>query len=200
MESLAALCMMLILYAPQERDTLLDRARRNGGRAKVSIDIQSPIPDLNIVTTEAALIVRGIVTRVRTRLSDDEQIVVTEYEITPVRFYKGSLVRLADAPGPSEPLVVQRAGGALTMDGLQLETHVNEFPESESLREGEEVFLFLSPDATKGNFQLTEGAFGAYRISSGQVAAMTKSAASRRREQAQSLAVFENQVLALIRK
>ena len=185
MESLAALCMMLILYAPQERDTLLDRARRNGGRAKVSIDIQSPIPDLNIVTTEAALIVRGIVTRVRTRLSDDEQIVVTEYEITPVRFYKGSLVRLADAPGPSEPLVVQRAGGALTMDGLQLETHVNEFPESESLREGEEVFLF---------------AFGAYRISSGQVAAMTKSAASRRREQAQPLAVFEYQVLALIRK
>lgn len=155
---------------------------------------------LTIATTEAALIVRGVVTRVRTRLSDDEQIVVTEYEITPVRFYKSSLVGLADAPGPSKPLVVQRAGGALTMDGLQLETHVNEFPESESLREGEEVFLFLSPDATKGNFYLTEDAFGAHRIASGQVAVMTKRAASRPGEQPQSLAVFENRVLDLIGK
>jgi hypothetical protein len=200
MTKILALSFALAIVPTQERDTLLDAARRNGGRASVNIDINSPIPNLSMVTTEAALIVRGLVTQVRTRLSDDERIVVTEYEITPVRFYKSSLISLADAPGPSKPLVVRRPGGALTIDGLQLETNVDEFPESESLREGEEVFLFLSPDATKGNFRLTHGAFGAYRISSGQVAAMTWSVASSRGEQPQSLAVFENRVLDLIRK
>jgi hypothetical protein len=200
MENLAALCMMLILHAPQERDTLLDAARRNGGKASVNIDVSSPLPDLANVATEADLILRGIVTRVTTRLSDDEQIVVTQFEALPIRFYKGSLVTVA-APGPTKSLIVQRPGGALTIDGLRLETNVNVFPESESLREREEVILFLSPDVVTGNFRFASNAFGAYRVTSGQVFAMDYARAVRGgEEQPQSLAVFEGRVLELIRK
>jgi hypothetical protein len=204
MENLAAFVMMLIAFAPQERDSLLNQARRNGGKASVMIDVNSPIPDLTILATEAALIVRGSITAVRTRLSDDEQLVVTEYDITPIRFYKGSVVGLADMPGRSKPLVVQRPGGALIIDGLQLSTTVTEFPEAESLRNGEEVIFFLSPAATKGTFRLPTGAFGVYRIVSGQVipmeSAASRSAALRPGDQTQSLALFERRVLDLIRQ
>jgi hypothetical protein len=199
MLGLAPFCVLLVLLSPQER-SLLDSARRNGGSATMVIAIDSGTPSLSTVATESGVILRGIVRHVTTRLSDDQEVVMTQFEITPLKVYKGAVVPGTDRPGPTKPLIVQRAGGEAIIDGLRLTTTVDAFPETESLREGEDVFLFLSPNVTTGIFGLTHGPFGAYRIANGQVTAMTKECAARRGEQPQAFAAFENRVFGIIKK
>jgi len=195
----AAVFMVVVLCVQQQGD-LVDLARHNGGKIGVSIDINAPISTFEAVTTESELIVRGVVSRVTTRLSSDRQYVVTDFEITPFRVYKGSIENVGKTPGPTRPLVAERLGGVLTIYGLELRTAANEFPESESLREGNDVFLFLSRDPTTPDFVFTDGAYGAYRIVDGRVAAMTASTAVKRGEAPQPFAAFESRVLSLIRK
>jgi len=200
MRGLTAVCMVLVIQSTQGHG-LLDSARRNGGKSTVVIDVEPGLPSFSDVVTQSAVIVRGTVRGLTTRLSDDQEDVVTRFEVVPARVYKGNIGATANKPGPTQPLIVQRLGGDLTSDGLQLGTHVSEFPEKESFREGEDVFLFLSPDAVmKGVFTFTDGSFGAYRIVDERVTAMTKRVASTRGEQSVPLAAFENRVQNLIRK
>jgi len=191
--------MVLVLQAPPGRG-LLEAARHDGGKARVVIDVEPGLPSFALVVTESAAIVRGTIREMTTRLSDDEERVVTRFEIVPVRVYKGNVAPIASKPGQTQPLIVQRNGGELTIDGLQVGTYVNIFPDSEWFRDGEDVFLFLSPGATTGVYSITGGAFGAYRIVDGQVTAMTRATAMARHEQPDTFARFENRVLNLIRK
>jgi hypothetical protein len=199
MNGLAAFSMTLVLCVPQQGQ-LVELARRNGGKAGAAVDINAPIATFDAVTKESQLIVRGIVRRVTTRLSGDGEFVVTDFEITPLKFYKGTVANIATAPGPTKPLVVERLGGVLRIDGLELSTSANQFPEKESLREGEEVFLFLSRDPSTTDFVFTDGAYGAYRIGDGRVTAMTKRTARDRGEQPEPFAAFESRVLGLAKK
>lgn len=200
MRGWAAFCLMFFLHSPQEPG-LMDSARRNGGKSIVVIDVEPGLYSLSDVVTQSSVIVRGTVRGLTTRLSDDGKLVVTRFEVIPRKVYKGSAGPFANTPGQTQPLIVQRTGGDLTIDGLHLGTHVSEFPESESFHDGEDVFLFLSPaDAIKGVFAFTDGSFGAYRIVDGRVTAMTKRAALARHEQPEPFGVFEGRVLGLLKK
>src|SRR5262249_14433341 len=103
-------------------------------------------------------------------------------------------------PGPTKPLIVRRLGGTVIVDGLQLTTDANLYPETESLREGEDVLLFLNRNANTGNCGFTGGPYGAYRIADGTVTAMTKSTAKKGGEDRKSFEGFETRVFGLIRK
>jgi hypothetical protein len=86
------------------------------------------------------------------------------------------------------------------VDGLEITVHANQYPESESLREEEDVFLFLSADASTNVFNFTGGPYSAYRIAAGKVTAMTRMTAAERGEEPQSFEAFESRVLYLIQK
>jgi hypothetical protein len=193
------LCFALLALPLQGRVSILDTARRNGGSVLVTVDIDSPVGVLSDVIPESDLIVRGIVQSVTPRISDDERIVVTEYEITPTRFYKRSSAQSAATPGATVSLVVQQPGGTMIVDNLLLKTDVNEFPEGEFLTKGEDVVLFLSP-IDRGRFRLQSGPFGAFRVLDGNVRAMTQIAATRRHDEAKTIAEFEREMLGYLRK
>ena len=183
----------VLAFSLQVPPSLVDTARRNGGTAVLNIDFNSPIGELRDLTAKSAVIVRGIVRVVTTRLADDESKVMTEYKIVPNKFYKGSFAGPTTRPGMTAPLIAQHAGGTLEFDNLHLQTVVDELPEKETLSKGEEVVLFLSA-VDPGRFQLTGGPFGAFRVADGSVTAMTKSAARRRHDKPMTIGEFEQEL------
>jgi hypothetical protein len=199
MNILAAFSVMLVLQAPQH-GLLIDAARNNGGKTVSGLDVQEPKPTFDDVARASNLIVRGRVGHVTTRLSDDGDYVLSEFTIIPSKVYKGSAGDVVKTPGPTKPLIVRRIGGTVIVDGLQITMNANQYPETESLREGEDVLLFLNRNANTGNCGFTGGPRGAYRIADGKVTAMTKYTAEERGEEPQSFETFENRVLELIRK
>ena len=198
MNSLAAFSVMLALQVPQQ-GPLIDAARRNGGKVTTSFNVSMPIADFDEVATKSDVIVRGTVRRVTTRLSNDGEWVVTDFEIIPVKVYKDTAGNVTPTPGTTNPLVVERIGGTVMIDGLEITIHDSQFPETESLRQGEDVFLFLLRNGTT-DFVFTGGPYGAYRIADDEVTVMTTHAAERRGDQPEPLVVFESRVQNLIRK
>ena len=171
-------CVLSIGQAVPQGDSIVDAARRHGGAATVVIDIDSPVGTVEQLVIESSLILRGKIVSIVARLSKDERIVVTEYEIAPVTFYKGSFA-VRSRPGQATLLIVQRPGGYMDLNGLKLGTNVNEFPDDEAPRNGEEMILFLARSETEPDrFRLSRLAFGAFRIVEGKVTALTAEAAA----------------------
>jgi len=197
MNSLAAFSVILALQVPQH-GRMIDAARRNGGKVTTSFNVSMPIADFDEVATKSDVIVRGTVGRVTTRLSNDGEWVVTDFEIIPVKVYKGT-ADVITAPGTTKPLVVERVGGTVMIDGLEITIHDSQYPETESLRQGEDVFLFLLRNGPT-DFVFTCGPYGAYRIADHEVTAMTKHVAERRGDQPEVFEAFENRVQHLIRR
>jgi hypothetical protein len=186
----------LLLAGPYQepRDTLIARAKDLGGRAETSLDIEIPVSRVDALTREAPIILRGMVRAVKTALSNDQRFILTEYEILPTHFYKGSLVT-ATRPGQSPPLVVTHLGGTLEIDGLHLATVVDVYPAEERLRPGEDVILFLTPnEAEPGCFRLTGGPFGAFRVKDGTVTGLTSEVRTRRADRPEKLTDFEGRL------
>src|SRR5262249_12930271 len=150
MNSLAAFSVMLVVQAPQH-GVLIDAASANGGKTVSSVDVHYPKPTFDTVAKASNLIVAGRVGHVTTRFSEDGNDVPTEFTIIPSKVYKGSAGDVVKTPGPTKPLIVRRLGGTVIVDGLQLTTDANQYPETESLREGEDVLLFLNRNANTGN-------------------------------------------------
>ena len=97
---------------------------------------------------------------------------VTECEIAPQTFYKGSFA-VQSRPGFATGLIVQRPGGAMNFNGLQLATMLDGFPDYEAPKIGEEMILFLTrSEMEPGKFRMIGNAFGAFRIAEGKVAAL----------------------------
>src|SRR5262245_36308866 len=142
MSNWAAVLVVLALQG-QQGYGLLDAARRNGGTTHVTIDVDLGFLPFHTMAAESEVIVRGTIRGMAPRLSDDEKRVVTRFEVIPVRIYKGDVGPTTNKPGPTQPVIVQRSGGELTIDGLKLQTFVSIYPESEWFREGEDVVVFL---------------------------------------------------------
>ena len=88
-----------------------------------------------------------------------------------------------------ERLIVQRPGGMLTVDGR------DDFPESESIRVGEDVILFLFRyEADSGKYRITRNAFGAFRVTGGNVVALTTTATTRRGDRPKKVQIFEREM------
>jgi hypothetical protein len=184
----------------QNPDSLLSRARIDGGKASVSIDVMIPVTTIEALVSEAPIVVRGTVGSVKTRLSRDEAFVLTEYTIVPLEFYKYSST-LARRPGAGAALTVTSFGGVLDIDGMHLTTTIGSVQETDILNAGETVILFLSPDEREiGAFRFTGGPFGALRVANGVVAPLTREVASRRGDPVTTLGDFERRLRSLIVK
>ena len=94
------------------------------------------------------------------------------------------------SPGATTKIIVRRAGGSITDGGNSLSTRVNVYPESESPRVGDEVILFLQRSAQGDTFDLVYGPYGCFKIIAGDVHAMTRQAAERRRDPPATTAAF----------
>ncbi len=164
--------------------TLSEIARLEGGSARSIIDIDAPISRPADLMSSADLVVNGRVTGITTRLSTDQLNVVTVYTITPIQAFKQRRLDAFSTPGKASTIVVERTGGSLTTaDGLRLSTDVNIFTESETLRVGEEVLLFLIYHDDTKTYTFASGEFGVYRIRNGMATLMTTRAAKKRGDQ-----------------
>jgi hypothetical protein len=163
--------------------------------------VVAPIVTIEEASAQSTVVVQGVVKSVEIRLFADETIVVTEYQINPVRVYKGP-EQTSRRPGFPSPLIVDVPGGRLSVEGLELGTVINEFPEAESsLAVGERVILFLSPEERQpGSFRLMGGSFGALRVSNGTVLPLTRQAGARRGDQPRPVEDVERQILESVRK
>jgi|SRR6476620_8452132 len=177
--------------AVQQGDSIVDAARRQGGAVTIGIHIHAGVGTVEEMANLSSLILRGKVVSLATRLSKDERIVVTEYEIAPETFYKGSFAARS-RPGLATILIVQRPGGTMSLDGLRLHTSVDDFPEYEAPSVGEDMILFLARSETEPDrFRLTGLASGAFRIVEGKVTALTAGVARRRGDSPQTVQEFE---------
>lgn len=179
--------------AVQREDSLIARARANGGSAGAVISTDGPVSTVEQIVEPSSLIVRGVVRSATAKLSPDETQVVTEYELVPLRLYKGSLPPL-DRPGMQPPIRFTIPCGTLDVDGLHLWTTVNIFPAAEMPRPGEELVVFLSWSPHWQTLALWGGAFAAFRVVDGQVVGLTKEARERRRDTPETITQFEQRL------
>ena len=189
-------CVLSIGQAVPQGDSIVDAARRQGGAVTIGIHINAGVGTVEELANLSSLILRGKVVSLVTRLSKDERIVVTEYEIAPQTFYKGSFA-VQSRPGFATGLIVQRPGGAMTFNGLQLATTLDGSPEDPKV--GEEMILFLTrSEMEPGKFRMIGNASGAFRIAEGKVAALTGAVARSRGDSPRALQEFERDLRRLL--
>ena len=191
-------CVLSIGHAVQQGDSIVDAARRQGGAATLVIHINAGVGTVEELANLSSLILRGKVVSIATRLSKDERIVVTEYEIAPQTFYKGSFA-VQSRPGFVAGLIVQRPGGKMNLNGFRLATTLDDFPEWEAPKVGEELILFLTrSEVEPGKFRMIGNASGAFRIAEGKVSALTAEVAQRRGDSPQTVQAFERDLRRLL--
>jgi hypothetical protein len=175
MLSAILLCLVLVSrLLAQHPQSLVTSARQLGGKADNGLTVELTFVPFDTLVADADVIVRGRVRSVSTRLSTDERWVLTQYEVTPTHFFKRPS---SDKSGPigDGSVFVTHPGGQVQVDGLQLATNVNVYPQAEILRQGEDVILLLSKkESEPGTFQIEGGPFGAFRVKRGMVAYMTQ--------------------------
>lgn len=175
--------------AQEPLDSLKDLARRFGGTADSKIDAESPLMSLRQLAQTADLIIRGRLTSMTTRLSDDESTVFRDFTVTPLSVIKQppELVR-ANRPGPLPMLTLRQVGGTIVVDGLTLRTSTNWEDRETPMAPNQEYFLFLSKalpsrsttmSTGPGVYQLWSAHGGAYPIRDGKVGNFTKRVAQR---------------------
>ena len=83
------------------QDNLRERARANGGIAEIRVIAEFAATKIDDLVAQAAIIVHGRIIEVRPHLNANEQMVVTDFTISPHQFLKRdpSFVT-ADRPGP----------------------------------------------------------------------------------------------------
>jgi hypothetical protein len=185
------------------QESLIERARAGAidGKYVLRRDVYSQVYDLQRLAAEADLIVHGRIDDDRQILTPDGNNVVTEYDVLPIRIFKNT-IRSGTLP-PGAPLYVWIPYGTVKVGDVEITIESDDYPAYECLRSGEEGVLFLNVserDSTR--LRLTGGASGAFRVSMGEVRAMTRETARRRGDPANvPLASFNGQIeKALARK
>ncbi len=161
----------LLVQHPQ---SLVTSARELGGKTENGLTVELTFVPFDALAARADVIVRGRVRSVSTRLSTDERWVLTQYEVAPTQFFKSPST---DKSGSVDDrhIFVTHPGGQIQFNGLDLSTRVNVYPETEILRQGEDVILLLSKNQSEPRtFQIEGGPFGAFRVKRGMVAYMTQ--------------------------
>jgi len=169
------LCLVLVsgLFV-QHPQSLVASARELGGKADNGLTVELTFVPFDTLVADADVIIRGRVQSRSTRLSTNEHWVLTQYEVTPTHFFKRPDTE-GTGPAGDRNVFVTHPGGEVQVNGLQLATRVNVYPETEVFRRGEDVILLLSKkEAEPGTFQIESGPFGAFRVKGGIVAYMTQ--------------------------
>lgn len=159
----------VIVCAAVAQDTnaqsLRERAKQSAGPLDLSIMVTRPQKSLQDVVAASDAVVYGIVKQPQSRLTRDEQYIVTDYEIEPMRvlFQKGSV---RTTPGPVPPLIVTQFGGELALEGKRVSWHEAQFKE---LAAGERVVLFLQWNDDDKTYALVSGPYGVFAVEDGKV-------------------------------
>jgi len=193
MKQISVLAVVLALGTSLSAQLSLRVSARETGSSTRVWDVLMPVLKVENIAPEASAIVRARVLAITTRLSEDETDVLTDYELLPLRFYKGSIPAQSH-PGLAEQLVVTRLGGTVKVDGLTLTTKIDIFPDNEDLRPGEDVIAFLQRSPNRSGYEFAGGPFGVFQIADGTVAGWTKSVRSRRHDQPETLTDFERRL------
>jgi len=170
---LVALSMMIGLRAAQ---SLREQARANGGKAENSMHAIIPVIKPPELLDKSDLVLYCRVVGSTPRLSKDESIVVTDYEVVPLRIVKQTAgISSSSKPGALPKLVVRRVGGTMLEGSYQYSTVYDNFPE-DALRSGDDAVLFLMYSTDERVFLLTTGLFSVFRVADGRVGAGTAEA------------------------
>lgn len=157
---LIALCMWFsVTTAAQE--TIPAMVRRGKGMVEGQILREFSPVGLPELAKDCDLVARVVVVDGRTRLSDDEQSMNSEYTLQVIDnlFSRRTLL-------PGENIIVRKPGGTITIDGYRFTMSESDFP---SFEVTDEYILFLRFDPSTGQHVVPYGAQGAFRIVAGGI-------------------------------
>jgi hypothetical protein len=181
----------------QSEDSLAVRARdhNHDGEYHITVDVCGGSLPFSQMVLEADLILHGTLAAERGRLSLDERLVYTEYDVIPYSVLKGPSTSRLPGRVVSDRLRVVLPGGSIEHEGLTITMTVNTLPHAERLRWGAEVVLFLTAhESEPGVYRVTGTEWGAFRVLDGKVVAMTREVARDRGDRPETLAAFLDRV------
>lgn len=171
-QEFVAVMMVLVatssLSGQDKRETVLEAAAR-GATGRIRTAPSGAAPSLASVLSETELVVRGLVGKGRSYISDDGLDVYTDYDIAnPVILYEQRMHE-ATVPGAPRHVVVTQLGGSVALNGTA-------FTQTEDglapLREGSEGLFLLNN--VNGKYHIAKTFFGAFVIKNGVVAPLTR--------------------------
>jgi hypothetical protein len=113
---------------------------------------------------------------------------MTAFEVEARHIYRDGRPDIQRRP-VTGPLLVERPGGTLLVDGLRLRTDVSGYEDDETPSTGDVVVMFLT--AGPGDaWRLTRGPFGMFRVENTRLL-QTREAAARRPDAPSDLAGLE---------
>src|SRR5262249_44874247 len=118
-----------------------------------------PPSTLEELTVGADVVMEATVSKVKSYLTADEENILTDYQLLPVRVLAGSAPSGPQTPGTPSPLIVTFYGGDLTIEGYTVTVvdHSVRRPEA-----GRRYLLFLQQFGAPGHYQLYRG--GAFEV------------------------------------
>jgi hypothetical protein len=142
-----------------------------GPMYRVRIDEVIPLT-LDEMVRRSELIVEGTLRVRRTYLSDDQQWIYTEYEVTPSIILANRQRVAAKRPGRPETIMLKQSGGRMVVNGLEVVAEEHQF---RLLPTEEPIFLFLTDKDQDGTYEVVDGA-GAVVVRDSQVKPWLKTA------------------------
>jgi hypothetical protein len=179
--------------------SLKDVARENNGTATSVITQEWPQLSWEQMVTQSDLIIRARVYGAKPRLSDDESLVYTDYQVRLIEIIKGAQsLTVSQKPAAIPPVVIQQVGGSIVVDGLRLRTQSDLDEATSRLTRGGEYVFFLGrliPSSStlrsaEGTYALIAGPYAAFSIEKGRVLHFSKEAAQRQTLLAEDAELF----------
>ena len=177
--SLAIVPLGTATVAQEPSNSLKDVARRLGGAATSTIDVETPSMSFTELVQTTDLIVHARLATMTTRLADDESTVFRDFTLAPITFIKQHVGQTQpEKPDQLPTLTLRQVGGRMSVDGLTLATTTNFEDRVTPMAPGGEYVLFLSPANPSPSttmstgttvFQLTSAYWGAFPVRNGQV-------------------------------
>jgi len=136
------------------QETIPELVRKHHGQLEGIIHREFSPVGLTELVKSCDLIARVVVLDARSRLSEDERSMHSDYSVQVLDQYFSR--RVLD---PAENIVVTKPGGTMTIDGYQYAVYEHDFP---ALQSGEEYILFLKFDPSIRRYIVPDGAQGAF--------------------------------------
>ncbi len=142
-----SLSLSVAATAQGKSPTLRDEVREKGLVWRISYPDWLFLASLEQMVSQSHIIFRGRVINEKTRLSADEDHVLTDYTIEVSEVYKDSL----QAVRPGKTLVITKAGGNLVLDGKPVRIDTPTFPPLKWVTP--HIFFIARPDWPGADFQ-----------------------------------------------
>lgn len=184
----------------QERQSLKEHARANGGKVTIDSDVDMPRASIEYLASEADMVIHGVITKLHAQLSPTEEWIETHVTLSPIRVLKDSAKAVGPLPrpGPSPGIVFIEGSGTVRQDGLEMRTTSNMAPDP-PFSIGEEVITFLVKSEKTGFYHLSYGTYGLLRVSNSKTLAPNSYVARMRPMDVDDLAAVQNRIERAVR-